>query len=275
MKKALEQNPNLLRTLLGLSFTLILLLAYAVYGATIAPSYYLYETDQSLEEFSSDSGERQYIEESNTTVWSFEFTADSQNLTWVNLSATSLSDDSIVRLSNGAGLYSHHLLGVPDAEDFSCTEQCQKNVTHEVISEDGGDVEIYALTSTDPARRNNGTVYAESIEQAEEKSRQEIEYEHLPSIIRIDIIEKGNKTTSPSILLTTVNEEFASVEVFSVDAATEFLWALAAVVGCFSMVLIPSFTVYFAARAKEKKDEVRLQQNEAEIQEALNSSNES
>ena len=52
---------------------------------------------------------------------------------------------------------------------------------------------------------------------------------------------------------------------FSVDAGTEFLWALAAVVGCFSMVLIPSFTVYFAARAKEKRDEAKLEHAKAEI----------
>ena len=45
MKKALAQNPNLLRTLIGLSLTLIVLLSYAVYGATISPSYYIYETD--------------------------------------------------------------------------------------------------------------------------------------------------------------------------------------------------------------------------------------
>ena len=70
--------------------------------------------------------------------------------------------------------------------------------------------------------------------------------------MRIEIIEEGNRTTEPSISAETVNEAFGSVEVFSVDAGTEFLWALAAVVGCFSMVLIPSFTVYFAARAKEK-----------------------
>ena len=55
-----------------------------------------------------------------------------------------------------------------------------------------------------------------------------------------------------------MNEAFASVEIFEIDAATEFLWALAAVVGCFSMVLIPSFTVYFAARAKERKNEEKL-----------------
>ena len=45
MQKALAQNPNLLRTLLGLSFTLIFILAYAVYGATVSPSYYLYQTE--------------------------------------------------------------------------------------------------------------------------------------------------------------------------------------------------------------------------------------
>ena len=34
MKKALAQNPNLLRTMIGLGLTLILILSYAVYAAT-------------------------------------------------------------------------------------------------------------------------------------------------------------------------------------------------------------------------------------------------
>ncbi|MAV77733.1 MAG: hypothetical protein CMA15_02470 [Euryarchaeota archaeon] len=53
------------------------------------------------------------------------------------------------------------------------------------------------------------------------------------------------------------------------DAATEFLWALAAVVGCFSMVLIPSLTVYFAARAKEKRDEAKLELAKSEVESTL------
>ena len=56
----------------------------------------------------------------------------------------------------------------------------------------------------------------------------------------------------------TVNEAFSSIEVFEIDAATEFLWALAAVVGCFSRVLIPAFTGYFAARAEERRNEEKL-----------------
>ena len=72
-------------------------------------------------------------------------------------------------------------------------------------------------------------------------------------------MKRGNRSTAPGLSLITVNEDFESIEVFSVDAGTEFLWAVAAVVGCFSMILIPSFTVYFAARAKERKNELKLQ----------------
>ena len=119
-------------------------------------------------------------------------------------------------------------------------------------------IRIQSLTSADPARRSNGTVYADTLSEAEELARDEISYKHEPSQIIIQIIEPGNKSVQPSVNVFTVNEAFSSIEVFEIDAATEFLWALAAVVGCFSMVLIPSFTVYFAARAKERRNEEKL-----------------
>ena len=121
------------------------------------------------------------------------------------------------------------------------------------------------MTTTDPGRRNNGTVYAKSLSSAEDKAREIIDYFHSPSVIIVEVTESGNRTTSPSIVLETVNEDFDYIEVFSIDAGTEFLWALAAVVGCFSMILIPSFTVYFAAQAKEKKAELKLQQAEDDV----------
>jgi hypothetical protein len=102
-------------------------------------------------------------------------------------------------------------------------------------------------------------VYADDIQEAEEEARKEIYYLHGSSQLIIQIIEPGDKSVQPTIIIHTVNEEFSSIEVYSIDAATEFLWALAAVVGCFSMVLIPSFTVYFAARARDKKREEKLQ----------------
>ena len=282
MKKALAQNPNLLRTLVGLSLTLIFMLSYAVYGATVSPSVYIYKTEATVDEYSSAEAQenvvRLYDEEANTTTWAWQVSANGANLTWVNVTATEVSSGTVLRISNGAKLYSHELLGTaydlsnPHEDEFSCAEQCAHKSIHERTSEEGGEIMFHALTSVDPARRSNGSVFAQNIAEAEQKSRDLVAYTHSPSLIRIELVEQGNRTTQPGITAETVNEAFASVEVFSVDAATEFLWALAAVVGCFSMVLIPSFTVYFAARAKEKRDEATLALSNADVDEELSQS---
>ena len=282
MKKALAQNPNLLRTLIGLSLTLIFMLSYAVYGATVSPSVYIYKTEPTVNEYSASSAdedvERTYDAEDNTTTWAWQVIANDANLTWVNVTATELSSGAVLRVTNVAMLYSHELLGStytlenPLEEEFSCADLCDHAQVHERISEDGGTLEFHALTSVDPARRSNGSVFAADLAEAESKARAAIEYTHSPSILRIEIVESGNRTTEPSISAETVNEEFGSIAVFSVDATTEFLWALAAVVGCFSMVLIPSFTVYFAARAKEKRDEAKLELAKNEVESYINES---
>ena len=77
--------------------------------------------------------------------------------------------------------------------------------------------------------------------------------------VRITVIEDGNREVSPTISLTQVNEELGDVKQFEIDAATEFMWALAAVIGCFVMVLGPSFIIYWAAQAKQKKLDVKLE----------------
>lgn len=269
MQKALAQNPNLLRTLLGLSFTLIFLLGYAVYGATISPSYYLYTTETETTVSDNVDPVKLYDEEDNVTNWRWTFTADGDNLTWVNATVGDLSRNAVIKLTNSAGLYSHSKLGDPDADGFSCADSCYLNKTHQLISEDGGDDEIVSMTTTDPGRRNNGTVFAQSLSEAEDKARDIVDYFHTPAVVIVEVIEDGNKSTAPSVSLTTVNEDFAEIAVFSVDAGTEFLWAVAAVVGCFSMILIPSFTVYFAARAKERKNELKLQKAEQAVDDSL------
>lgn len=263
MKKALAQNPNLLRTLIGLSLTLIVLLSYAVYGATISPDYYIYETKAVDNDF--EDIELQKVYQNNETTWLATISPDGQNLTWVNMTVTNLASGATVKMTNQGKLYSHPFLGVPDAEveidgktvDFRCSEHCIYGESIE-IEADSSSVSIQALTSTDPARRSNGTVFANSLSEAKTLAKNEISYLHDPSQIVIQIVEPGNKSVPPVVSLSTVNEEFSSISPFEIDAATEFLWALAAVVGCFSMVLIPSFTVYFAARAKERKNEQKL-----------------
>ena len=263
MKKALAQNPNLLRTLIGLSLTLIILLSYAVYGATISPSYYIYETEPTNTSY--EDIELTKIVQNNETTWIGTVSADGANLTWVNMTVENLASGAIVKMTNDGRLYSHPFLGLDDAEvvvdgktvDFRCSEHCVYGESIEVEAE-SSEVNIQSLTSTDPARRSNGTVFADTLAEAEALARSEINYTHSPSQIIIQITEPGNKSVQPQVNVYTVNEEFASVKIFEIDAATEFLWALAAVVGCFSMVLIPSFTVYFAARAKDRKNEEKL-----------------
>ena len=170
MKKALAQNPNLLRTLIGLSLTLIFMLSYAVYGATVSPSVYIYKTEPTVSEYNASEADeeviRTYNEEENTTTWAWQVIANDANLTWVNITATELSDGSVLRVTNVAKLYSHELLGNtydlknPLEEEFSCADLCDHTTTHERLSEDGGTIEFHALTSVDPARRSNGSVFA-------------------------------------------------------------------------------------------------------------------
>ena len=97
MRKALAQNPNLLRTLLGLSFTLIFLLSYAVYANTISTSYYTYTTEATETLVGEDLVlERSWDADSNVTTWSANVTMDRSNLTWVEVSGSDLADGAML-----------------------------------------------------------------------------------------------------------------------------------------------------------------------------------
>ena len=258
MRKALAQNPNLLRTLIGMGLTLIFLLAYAVYGATIETEVYIYESDSIESQVPLDSEDRFYDSDDNRTIWTWDADLNGINLTWVNLSGEMLSIGSTISISNAEGLYSHPDLGNPDADDFSCSESCKKDVDH-TINISSESTEIIALTDPNPALRGKGSLFADSIDEALEKSDEILSTNFTQTSVRITVIEEGNRDVAPTVTLTQVNEELGDVEQFEIDAATEFMWALAAVIGCFGMILVPSFTVYWAAQAKQKKLELKLQ----------------
>ena len=266
MRKALAQNPNLLRTLIGMGLTLIVLLAYAVYGATISTEYYIYKSNSQEEELELGEPERYYDDVSDSTTWTWDIELNGVNLTWINLSASSLSAGAIISISNAAGIYSHPDLGDPDAREFSCTDSCLKRNEHLVNSTDGTAV-IYSLTDPNPALRGTGTVYGDSKEEATKKASDLINTTFEPTNFRITVKENSSRTVNPTVMLTQVNEELSEINQFEVDAATEFMWALAAVIGCFSMVLVPSFTVYFAARAKQRKLDLKLEAAKGALEE--------
>lgn len=266
MRKALAQNPNLLRTLIGMGLTLIFLLAYAVYGATIDTEVYIYESESTETQVSLENVDKYYDSQGNRTIWTWDANLNGSNLTWVNVSGEMLSIGSTISISNAIGFYSHPDLGNADAEDFSCSESCLQLEEHTVnITQDA--TGIIALTDPDPALRGKGSLYADSLEEATEKAQGIVDTKFNSTMVRITVIESGNREVSPTISLTQVNEELGEVKQFEIDAATEFMWALAAVIGCFGMILVPSFTIYFAARAKQKKLELKLETAQKSLEE--------
>ena len=265
MRKALAQNPNLLRTLLGLSFTLIFILGYAVYGATVSPSYYLYDSDTQYNSDEVTLENRIYNSETNKTTWTWQTTLDTSNLTWVNFTLEGQLDSPIVTISNAGGLFYHEDLGNPDADDFSCSEMCQNKTAHEIEFISGNEFKIHTLGTVDASKRNNGTVFAKSIDEAWIKADQSLSREHGIPVFRVSVVENGDQTIEPVLIIDSENEQLNNVVVFSVDAATELVWAFAAVVGCFSILLVPSFMVYFVSREKEKKVRAKLDEAEEEL----------
>lgn len=265
MRKALAQNPNLLRTLLGLSFTLIFILGYAVYGATVSPSYYLYDSDTQYNSDEVTLENRIYNSETNKTTWTWQTTLDTSNLTWVNFTLEGQLDSPIVTISNAGGLFYHEDLGNPDADDFSCSEMCQNKTAHEIEFISGNEFKIHTLGTVDASKRNNGTVFAKSIDEAWIKADQSLSREHGIPIFRVSVVEIGDQTIEPVLIIDSENEQLNDVVVFSVDAATELVWAFAAVVGCFSILLVPSFMVYFVSREKEKKVQAKLDEAEEDL----------
>ena len=266
MRKALAQNPNLLRTLLGLSFTLIFMLSYAVYANTIDTAYYTYTTEATVTAQSSDEGlifERTHDESESTTTWAANVTSDRNNLTWVNVTAEDLADGATLTVFDAAGLWTHSLLGTEDARDFSCSEDCRLNQTT-VLDEEGGLAMYYGLAVTEPGARSNGTVVAESQEEAESMASSIVNNRHGSAILRITIIEPGNRSTTPALSIEMVNEALDDVQPFTVDVASEFIWALTAVFACFAIVLLPAFAIYAVSRRREQANEARLAEAEAE-----------
>ena len=265
MRKALAQNPNLLRTLLGLSFTLIFILGYAVYGATVSPSYYLYDSDTQYNSQEVVLENRIYNSENNKTTWTWQTTLDTSNLTWVNFTLEGQLDTPIVTISNAGGLFYHEDLGNPNADDFSCAEMCQNKTAHDVEFMSGDEFKIHTLGTVDASKRNNGTVFAKSIDEAWVKADESLSREHGIPIFRVSVVENGEQSIEPVLIIDSENEQLNDVVVFSVDAATELVWAFAAVVGCFSILLVPSFMVYFVSREKEKKVQAKLDEAEEDL----------
>ena len=259
--------------MLGLAFSLILLLSYAVYGATMNPDYYVYQTEQyensaqlTLLDVSEQDG-------GNKTTWIWTFEVNPQNLTWINATLENNSYSGNLKMINVAGeFWSHEKLSNPNAKDFVCAEEIRENkisywipfdctvsTTHSREFNSGG-VTIIGLSHPDPAIRNGGTVYAQNLSLAEDLAREKVDNMHISNQWQLILeLEDTDSAYEPSVYVVFVNEEFKSIEQFGLDTATEMLWSVAALFGCFAMLLVPSLSVYFAAMYKENKRKLSAQ----------------
>ena len=152
MKKALAQNPNMLRTMIGLGLTLILVLSYAVYSATIDSAYYLYHTSNESQD--STITNHGLSEDNHTQTWTF---TTNRSLTWVNVSFDELSQGDELTLSVSDGVWYHHeMLGTEEAQQFSCRQinegyeeynVCHEGQEHTMVAEEHGPMVIRGIVS--------------------------------------------------------------------------------------------------------------------------------
>jgi len=264
----MRQNPNMIRTLLMLSFTLIFLLAFAVHGASSDSGYYLYSTEKNdtTPNLSSVGNNPSYL--NGNTVWVWEFETNTTNLSWVNVSVSGALENSKLKVINLDGnFWSHPELGTALNSNFNCADRitkngvniwvvvdCQVGSTHTMDLGDGN-ATFVSLTHPDPALRDGGTVRAESYDYSLIEANSTFNRTHESGFWQISIEVEGNQTNMmPTIKVNYVNEEIISVELFEIDALTEMLWSMSALIGCFMMLLVPAFLVYFISLQNNKKE---------------------
>ena len=262
MKKALAQNPNMLRTMIGLGLTLIVILSYAVYGATIDSSYYMYHTtNDSVVHEPNDQG---LSEENTTQIWTF---TTNRSTTWLNVTIDGVEQDDVISVGVSDGVwYYHEMLGDEDAERFSCRQTdnqafeeynvCTAAQVHSITAEETGLMTIRGIVSPELPMGGLGSLYADSQQEAEEAAAELISSNNGTRVWTITLESSDEIHPSEySPLVQSTSHELELVEPFKINPVTEMLWSISALIGCFAIALVIPLTIYFAAQAKERREE--------------------
>jgi hypothetical protein len=262
----MAQNPNMLRTLIGLGLTLIIILSYAVYSATVDTSYYLYhfDTEEQSPVITYESG----ADDNTSHIWSF---TTEGALTWINISAEGLPAGSVMTVETSAGeWWSHEMLGSDEATRFSCRELtsdfelinvCHAASSHSTEADGDGVAILRGLGSPDLPLTGLGSINALSVEDAESYAL-EMENNSYYSRLWTITIESDDAIYTELVDITAliVNNTYSHTVMFQVDPFTELMWSITALISCFGMALFIPVSVYIASRAKEKRDErIRLE----------------
>lgn len=270
MEKALARNPNLLRTLLGLSVTLIIVLGYSIYSASIESEYYHYRTQ--MEEVSIE-----YSLDNNTDEYSIIWTGYSTGaLSWINVTLEGAPSDSSLKItSGGSKWWSHPDLGNPDAVKFNCLEpdknftlvnHCDFEFTHTFNIEDQGENTLRGLLSDELPLSGLGTIRSENLSSAEIESEAILERAE-KNVTWLIELSSNSPIDSDTVSLTgiVVNNSLSGVEQFHLNPLVESVWSLTALISCFVMVLALPLGIYYASIVREKRiDLLRIENDESE-----------
>jgi hypothetical protein len=257
MEKALARNPNLLRTLLGLSFTLILVLGYSVYSATLDSEYYIYDTSLDEENLTLTQTE----EGENSMTW----TSSSHGpYSWVNFTLTGAPAGATLTVtSGGVKWWSHPMLGSEDAVNFNCLEpnsdfelvnQCEHRFTHSAIVEEDGNVTLHGLLSDQLPLVGKGTIRADNLTAATTEAEDIIFNSNMSAtwLIKLHSNDAIDNQTA-SIETTVVSHQLLDTYQFQLNPIVESIWSLTALMSCFAMILALPLGIYYASRKREQR----------------------
>ena len=257
MEKALARNPNLLRTLLGLSTTLIIVLGYSVYSASLDSEYYIHES--SLEQ--NNLTLTMIEQNTNSLSWS---TTSEGSISWVNFTLTGAPQDSTLTITSGGEMWwSHPMLGSDDADNFNCIQgntdfqlenHCEFAFTHSITIDDNGNASLRGLLSDQLPLSGKGTIRATNLSTATTEAEQIVDTaNHTVSwLIELSSTNAIDNSTA-QIQQTVVTHELTTVYQFQLNPFIESVWSLTALLTCFVMVLALPLGIYYASIKREQR----------------------
>jgi len=98
---------------------------------------------------------------------------------------------------------------------------------------------------------------SENQENAEIEARDLIQRESQTVTWKIKIESEGEIASSEGVDVSAlaVTHEFVSIEHFQLEPVQETIYSIAALVGCFFLVLVIPLMIYFSATFRERRDE--------------------
>ena len=242
-----------------MSFVLVFLLGYAVYGATVSTSYFVYETNAETTEMSTadglDSiGNASYDAQADVTTWRWQGVMDAMNLTWVNVTVSDAPATSELRIINaGMGLWGHPDLGDQDAKGFDYGGLRSKRNKSIIATQGPGELMDLDLTLLAYNRSDARGVSACKPPRSKRLRRKHClgRASTYQSVILVELSIPGSwaQNEHPSVTVATVNEDFDPSSRSRSRPVRNFSGA-AAVVRCFSVLLIQGLAFYYGARRR-------------------------